>query len=35
VTARHGWQAAFLTTGSMGMIWLILWLSFPYNRCAA
>jgi ACS family hexuronate transporter-like MFS transporter len=32
VTARHGWQAAFLTTGSMGMLWLILWLSFPYNK---
>jgi ACS family hexuronate transporter-like MFS transporter len=32
VTAHWGWRAAFLTTGSMGMIWLILWLSFPYNR---
>ncbi len=32
VTARFGWQAAFLTTGSMGMLWLILWLLFPYNR---
>jgi ACS family hexuronate transporter-like MFS transporter len=32
VTAAWGWRAAFLTTGSMGMIWLILWLSFPYNR---
>ena len=32
VTARFGWQAAFLTTGSMGMIWLVLWLLFPYNR---
>jgi ACS family hexuronate transporter-like MFS transporter len=32
VTAKYGWQAAFLTTGSMGLLWLILWLSFPYNR---
>ena len=32
VTARYGWQAAFLTTGSLGMIWLVLWLVFPYNK---
>ncbi len=32
VTARYGWQSAFLTTGSMGLLWLALWLSFPYNR---
>jgi ACS family hexuronate transporter-like MFS transporter len=32
VTMRHGWQAAFLTTGSMGVLWLILWLAFPYNK---
>jgi ACS family hexuronate transporter-like MFS transporter len=32
VTARWGWRAAFITTGSMGIFWLILWLSFPYNR---
>jgi ACS family hexuronate transporter-like MFS transporter len=32
VTMRHGWQAAFLTTGSMGMVWLVLWLAFPYNK---
>ena len=32
VTARFGWQAAFLTTGSMGLIWLVLWLLFPYNK---
>lgn len=32
VTARYGWQSAFLTTGSMGMIWLAIWLLFPYNR---
>jgi len=32
VTYRWGWHAAFLTTGSMGLIWLIVWLFFPYNR---
>ncbi len=32
VTARFGWHAAFLCTGSMGMIWLVVWLLFPYNR---
>jgi ACS family hexuronate transporter-like MFS transporter len=32
VTARWGWRAAFITTGSMGIIWLVLWLLFPYNR---
>jgi MFS transporter, ACS family, hexuronate transporter len=32
VTAKWGWHAAFLTTGSMGLIWLVIWLIFPYNR---
>ena len=32
VTSRWGWRASFLSTGSMGLVWLILWLSFPYNR---
>jgi ACS family hexuronate transporter-like MFS transporter len=32
VTATYGWRAAFLTTGSMGMIWLVLWLLFPYDK---
>jgi len=31
-TARWGWRAAFLATGSLGMAWLILWLVFPYNK---
>jgi ACS family hexuronate transporter-like MFS transporter len=31
-TSHYGWRAAFLATGSMGMVWLIVWLSFPYNR---
>jgi MFS transporter, ACS family, hexuronate transporter len=32
VTLRYSWHVAFLTTGSMGLIWLGLWLLFPYNR---
>ncbi len=32
VTIRFGWRAAFLTTGSFGLLWLVLWLLFPYNR---
>ena len=32
VTMRWGWRAAFLATGSMGMLWLVLWQIFPYNR---
>jgi ACS family hexuronate transporter-like MFS transporter len=30
--SRWGWGAAFITSGSMGLIWLIVWLFFPYNR---
>jgi len=32
VTARFGWHAAFICTGSMGILWCITWLIFPYNR---
>jgi ACS family hexuronate transporter-like MFS transporter len=32
VTLRFGWRSAFLCTGSMGLIWLVLWLIFPYNK---
>ncbi len=32
VTSRWGWHAAFITTGSMGLIWCAVWLIFPYNR---
>jgi ACS family hexuronate transporter-like MFS transporter len=32
VTTRWGWQSAFICTGSMGMLWLVVWLIFPYNR---
>jgi MFS transporter, ACS family, hexuronate transporter len=31
-TAHYGWRAAFLATGSLGMLWLIVWMLFPYNR---
>ena len=31
-TARFGSQAGFLATGSLGLLWLVLWLSFPYTR---
>jgi ACS family hexuronate transporter-like MFS transporter len=32
VTGRYGWRSAFLCTGSMGLLWLVLWLCFPYTR---
>ena len=32
VAVRYGWQAAFLTTGSLGLLWLFGWLLFPYDR---
>lgn len=32
VTAKWGWHAAFICTGSMGLIWCVIWLLFPYNR---
>ncbi len=32
VTMRFGWRAAFLCTGSLGFLWLIAWMSFPYYR---
>jgi ACS family hexuronate transporter-like MFS transporter len=31
-TSHYGWRAAFLSTGSLGVVWLVVWLSFPYNR---
>jgi ACS family hexuronate transporter-like MFS transporter len=27
INARHGWQPAFLVTGSLGFVWLALWLA--------
>ena len=35
VAVRYGWQAAFYTTSSLGLIWLAGWLLFPYNRLQA
>lgn len=32
VTIRFGWRAAFICTSLMGIVWLILWMLFPYNR---
>ena len=32
ITLRFGWHAAFLSTGTLGLLWLALWLPFPYNR---
>src|SRR6201997_3798702 len=32
VTAKWGWHAAFICTGSMGLIWCAIWLIFPYNK---
>jgi MFS transporter, ACS family, hexuronate transporter len=32
VAVRYGWQAAFYATGSLGLLWLMGWLLFPYNR---
>ena len=32
VAVRYGWQAAFYTTSSLGLLWFIGWLLFPYNR---
>jgi len=32
VTSHWGWHAAFITTGSMGLIWCVIWIIFPYNK---
>ncbi|MGA3225989.1 MAG: MFS transporter [Acidobacteriaceae bacterium] len=32
VAIRFGWQSAFYTTGSLGLLWLLIWLLFPYDR---
>jgi ACS family hexuronate transporter-like MFS transporter len=31
-TVHYGWRASFIATGSLGMLWLVLWLLFPYNK---
>jgi MFS transporter, ACS family, hexuronate transporter len=35
VAVRFGWQAAFYTTGTLGLLWLCTWLLFPYDRLHA
>jgi MFS transporter, ACS family, hexuronate transporter len=35
MAVRFGWQAAFYTTGSLGLLWLLIWLLFPYDRLCA
>src|SRR6185437_5581100 len=32
VTSKWGWHAAFITPGSMGLIWCVIWIIFPYNK---
>ncbi len=32
IALRWGWRYGFIFTASMSMLWLILWLMFPYNR---
>jgi ACS family hexuronate transporter-like MFS transporter len=32
VTAKFGWRYAFVATGSFGILWLVAWLLFPYQR---
>ena len=32
ILQNHSWGTAFVTTGSMGLIWLVVWLIFPYNK---
>jgi ACS family hexuronate transporter-like MFS transporter len=31
-TRHFGWRASFLATGSLGVLWLVVWMIFPYNR---
>lgn len=32
IALRWGWRYAFVFTSSLSMLWLILWVAFPYNR---
>ena len=32
IVIKWGWHAAFLATGSLGFLWLVAWLAFPYDR---
>ena len=31
-SGHWGWRASFIATGSLGVLWLIGWMLFPYNR---
>ena len=30
--SHYSWRAAFLATSSLGLVWLAVWLIFPYNK---
>lgn len=32
IAFRFGWRYGFIFTASMSMLWLIIWMLFPYNR---
>ena len=32
IVLRWGWHAAFLATGLLGFLWLVVWMAFPYDR---
>ncbi|MBS1816192.1 MAG: MFS transporter [Acidobacteria bacterium] len=32
IVGAYGWKSAFITTGLAGLLWLVLWIPFPYNR---
>jgi ACS family hexuronate transporter-like MFS transporter len=32
VAFRFGWQTAFFVTGGLSLVWLVVWLLFPYDR---
>ena len=32
IALRWGWRYGFIFTASMSMLWLVVWLIFPYNR---
>ena len=31
LTYRYGWQGAFIATGALGFVWLILWIAFYHH----
>jgi len=30
--SHYNWRAAFIATSSLGLVWLVVWLLFPYNK---